>query len=392
MIEKVKINKPTYYDEFKCIGGKCTDSCCIGWDIDIDKETFRKYYKVKDDNMKKLFQKNLYNNEYSDNPNIDYALVKLKENKRCAFLDNCNLCTIQLNLGEEYLSNVCSSFPRITNLYNGIYETSLDVACIEAARIVLLKKEGIKFQDDMGALGKHIISANINSKSKEFKKSPLRFFTEIRTTCINILQNRKLSLQNRMYALGDFLYNIDEDINYLKDFNIEKCNILNENNKSRYIIQKDFYKKMLEFLDVSNEVDSKSFKNYTEKLINGLNLEKDSKEFIEKFIEYEENYFNKYSYIFENYLVNYIYNYCFPFSETELIFDGYIMLLARYSFIRFYLVGNFITNKVEDENNIVEFIQSFSKTVEHHKTYLMDSLHYIKENEFDNMEFVKILL
>ena len=44
----VKKKYPKYLKEFKCIGGKCTDSCCIGWDIDIDKTTFRQYYKVKD--------------------------------------------------------------------------------------------------------------------------------------------------------------------------------------------------------------------------------------------------------------------------------------------------------------------------------------------------------
>ena len=41
---------------------------------------------------------------------------------------------------------------------------------------------------------------------------------------------------------------------------------------------------------------------------------------------------------------------------------------------------------------MVEFIQSFSKTIEHHRTYLDDSLNYIKENKLDNMEFAKKLL
>ena len=35
---------------------------------------------------------------------------------------------------------------------------------------------------------------------------------------------------------------------------------------------------------------------------------------------------------------------------------------------------------------------SIFKGIGHHKTYLVDSLNYIKENEFDNMEFAKILL
>lgn len=37
------ITKPDFYDSFKCRAGECTDSCCIGWEIDIDDETMRKY-------------------------------------------------------------------------------------------------------------------------------------------------------------------------------------------------------------------------------------------------------------------------------------------------------------------------------------------------------------
>ena len=87
-----------------------------------------------------------------------------------------------------------------------------------------------------------------------------------------------------------------------------------------------------------------------------------------------------------------MYNNLFPFSETESIFDGYIMLLIRYSFIRFYLVGKHLYNKYDSKEDIVKFVQVFSKTIEHHKTYLVDTLDYIKENEFDNMEFAKTLL
>ena len=36
MSKKIKLETPSYIKEFSCIGGKCEDSCCIGWDIDID--------------------------------------------------------------------------------------------------------------------------------------------------------------------------------------------------------------------------------------------------------------------------------------------------------------------------------------------------------------------
>ena len=40
MAKKINKRYPVYFEDFKCIGGKCEDSCCIGWNIDIDKVTF----------------------------------------------------------------------------------------------------------------------------------------------------------------------------------------------------------------------------------------------------------------------------------------------------------------------------------------------------------------
>jgi lysine-N-methylase len=56
------------------------------------------------------------------------------------------------------------------------------------------------------------------------------------------------------------------------------------------------------------------------------------------------------------------------------------------------LVGKYIYNKQDSKEDIIEFIQVFSKVIGHHKTYTVDVLNYLKKNELDNIEFVKILL
>ena len=86
-----------------------------------------------------------------------------------------------------------------------------------------------------------------------------------------------------------------------------------------------------------------------------------------------------------------MYNNLFPFTESESAFDGYIMLLVRFSFIRFYLVGRALRNGTESMENIINMIQSFSKAVEHHKTFLSDVLEDIKDKEFDNMELQMLM-
>lgn len=405
MGKKIKMRYPMYLKEFKCIGGSCEDSCCIGWDVDIDKSTFKQYYKVQDEEMRKMFQKNVHNNNNYCSDDVDYGKVKLKKGKRCPFLDDKNYCVIHSKLGEEYLSNVCSSFPRITNKIDGYYEMSLDVACPEAARILLAKEEGIEFKESEESLGKHILSSDINTNSKEFKNSPIKYFNDIRELSIKIIQNRKFDLSERLYILGDFLEKLDEELDcnfnnvnkFIKNYNINSIYSY-EKNEMNYILQVGFFKDMVERLNVFKEIDSENFKEYTKELIAGFNFDKvkdvteNAKFYIDEITDYVEKFINKYNYIFENYLVNFIYKNLFPFSESENVFDGYIMLLARYSFLRFYLVGRYVNNKVESQENIIKFIQVFTKTTEHHKTFLEDTLYNIKKNEFDNLEFAKTLL
>ena len=32
---------PDYYKEFKCVASECTDTCCAGWEINIDAHSLR---------------------------------------------------------------------------------------------------------------------------------------------------------------------------------------------------------------------------------------------------------------------------------------------------------------------------------------------------------------
>ena len=42
---------PQFVREFKCIESKCEDNCCIGWRVDIDSKTYKKYREIKDKNL-----------------------------------------------------------------------------------------------------------------------------------------------------------------------------------------------------------------------------------------------------------------------------------------------------------------------------------------------------
>ncbi|MBY6916792.1 FliB family protein [Clostridium botulinum] len=403
MKKSVKIIYPSYIDKFQCIGGKCEDNCCIGWDIDIDKETFKRYHKVKDETMKIMFQKNVHNNKFCTNENLDYGRIKLNKAKRCPFLDDENYCLIQGKFGEDYLSSVCTQFPRVLNKVDDHYEICLDSACPEAARIILSSKEKIDFKESEKSLGKYTMSGVLDTRLSEFKNTPIKYFKEIRDFSIKIIQNRKLNISSRLYVLGDFLNKLEDlEIHKIKEFinkydiEVESKNYKRE--RMNYALQVSFFKNVVDSLDIVNETDSDKFKNYTKELLKGYNIKdnnsviENADEYINAFERYAETYIENNSYIFENYFVNFIYNNLFPFSESDYMFEGYIMLLFRYSLMRFYLVGKYIYNEKDSKEDMIEFIQVFIKAVEHDKNYRSEILEYIKENSFDNMEFAKMIL
>lgn len=40
---KVNMFIPRYMVGFKCVSSKCIDTCCVGWDINIDENTYNRY-------------------------------------------------------------------------------------------------------------------------------------------------------------------------------------------------------------------------------------------------------------------------------------------------------------------------------------------------------------
>ena len=123
------LRKPDFYDQFKCIASRCTDTCCVGWEIDIDEATQEVYRKVAGAFGERL------------RANIEDGHFKLLPHDRCPFLDKDNLCEVYQHLGEDALCDICTEHPRFVEVYGDIMERGLGLCCEEAARL-LLEGEG----------------------------------------------------------------------------------------------------------------------------------------------------------------------------------------------------------------------------------------------------------
>lgn len=124
--------KPDFFDEFKCIGSKCTDNCCIGWEIDVDDLTYDAYCRMNTDFSERIKENTI---EAPDGSRC----FKLAENERCPFLNKDNLCDIIINCGEASLCDICREHPRFYEWFPGVTECGLGLSCEEVCRILLEK-------------------------------------------------------------------------------------------------------------------------------------------------------------------------------------------------------------------------------------------------------------
>lgn len=108
---------PQYVRQFSCIGSECEDTCCQGWRVNIDEETYKKYQRVRDLELKPLLKQGI--GRVRSNANAqNYGKIKMNSKGKCPFLSENKLCSIQLKLGADYLSDTCKFYPRVFNRVN----------------------------------------------------------------------------------------------------------------------------------------------------------------------------------------------------------------------------------------------------------------------------------
>jgi lysine-N-methylase len=136
----MKLVTPKYYEEFKCIAGDCTDTCCAGWDVDVDKKANDYYKSVEGAFGDRLKEVSIHDDEGG-------CTFRLTRDKRCPFLNSENLCDLFTELGEDKLCDTCAEFPRFINNYGGVKEMGIAPSCITAGEIIFAKRGMMEFSE-----------------------------------------------------------------------------------------------------------------------------------------------------------------------------------------------------------------------------------------------------
>ena len=166
---------PRYYQKFKCIAGECRHSCCIGWEIDIDEDTYELYQSLNSPMGEKI-----RTHIEGEPPHF-----VLGEGKRCPFLDEDGLCEIIREHGDGALCDICYLHPRFSNEYDTFTETGLGLCCEEAARIILSEEAPFSVRRPLW----------MSRKERRFFKA--------QKAVLKVLQDRRRSFQKRLDILAE---------------------------------------------------------------------------------------------------------------------------------------------------------------------------------------------
>ena len=184
----MKIVTPAYYKDFKCIAGACTDTCCAGWDVDVDEASYKHYKKVKGSFGKRL---------------------KSVNNGRCPFLNDNNLCDLYIELGEDKLCETCAEFPRFINEYGSVREIGIAPSCKTAGELILGYKDELTF--DIKDSDEEVSSYN--------DIDPITYMQlrQARTIAYNIVSDRDYTIAERAVLLLMFAKDIQHYLDRERD-------------------------------------------------------------------------------------------------------------------------------------------------------------------------------
>lgn len=401
----MKVLKPFYYDDFKCIGGQCIDNCCSNnWTIDIDEKTYKKYKKLKGDWGKRINSNISRNRSKGKENHFRYGKINLK-NGKCELLTEEGLCTLHRDLGEKYLCMTCKIYPREVKKYGEIYEKNLSLSCPEVARYLVKNNNVFSFNMDDETLTE--IEREVVSYGDDNKRL-YSLIWDSRNLAIEILQFKEISLWKRIVflkMLTDKAQNIIKNSNYseyeeiLNIFRsqITDINVINslDNISAIPAVKVKFIQSVLQArknIGISNEKFNNLIDEYNELVKN----DDENKDTFELVIEKEKEfniYLKEYQDIFENLLVYLVYKHFMNAVNTKDLNKECNNIIISYAVIKMLLLARWFKNsKNLTEDDFVEVFYVFSRVIEHNEVFLTDLNNKLKEAGYDTIAYLTILV
>lgn len=190
--ERMQVTKPVWDSEFQCMASSCPDTCCAGWEIVVDEESADRF-RAMDGAIGQRMQQALCCVDGE-------TQLRRRADGRCVLLNEQKLCDLYAACGEESLCRTCRLHPRFVADFGARREIMPGLSCPAWVETYLLREEKVAFitEETDDPIGYTDIDAAL-------------FFRlyRSRSTVIDLLQDRTLSINERMTRLLAMAQEVD---------------------------------------------------------------------------------------------------------------------------------------------------------------------------------------
>ena len=410
--------QPEYMNEFKCDGQSCHGHCCKYWNIDIDKNTYKKYASIKPNlKSKEITQKIRFEKEN------DKYYIQLNDKHFCPFLTDDNWCYIQRNYGADFLSNTCMTYPRKTFRIGDFFERSLTLTCPVAANLILNRTEPISFEQTEISIKDYMDTCRNVIKVINRSKEILDNTIPIQYAAISILQERRLSIDQRLIVMGYYFNQLEEIIEADKFDEIETLSMIYTSEdffktqvpmliKSVTFNVRDYIKIMFDvfgMLYADNNDAKVEAKRYLDYIVELLEIKIDTdgtasvSELVESYNKHSserEKFMEQNAIIFENYLVNEFFYGFYPWHINGSASLNYGLFIVTYKILELLALSMTVSKNVKidapadafpNNQQIIELIRWFALKLDHNRHYI-DSISEGLKDKNKSIEIMRSLL
>lgn len=342
-----------YFDEFQCIAGDCKDTCCVGWELDIDEESFERYRRVSGKFGERLRSFMVEGNEETGECNT-FRLVK----NRCPFLNEKNLCDIYSELGESALCKVCSEYPRFKLDYGNVRERGLSLSCEVVGELIFKRIKKVGF------IEKEIPDVSSTEDGELFYVEEIE---AVRDRVLAMLVNRKYFVIDRIRKMIPYVASAQEMLNNdAIDFEAPEESAVCQLKEGNFDFS-SFYEEILYILEGMEILDLEWEKAFSE-IKEGFDEEK-SKAFSENFSDEKRELW------FEQLMVYFVFRYF-----MKAVYDADLLSKLKFVLFSFFVIRMMMTIRFFEKGSLevtdmIDIARIYSKEVEHSEeniAYLME--------------------
>ena len=359
-MKKESIHKFNIVNKFKCLGKSCPDNCCsAGFKIFVEEETKAKW-KNHSPELLNLVEK-------------ENNILKCNKEGDCIKLKN-GICTIHRDLGEEFLSHTCKTYPRNIVSVNGNFYMSLLLSCPEAARLVL-------FEDDN----------YVTQRSEEFIKQrndEYNYFGGNSATEIELYKIYKDFVQSKKFSIDEKIARMLYSAKTISKIEVHK--VIDASNFLLKKVDMSFFQaETAKLQEICNLLivfaKGVKFNSRAQELVDNLKrklkIEINFNNSTMRYSEISQILFQKQLFEYEknkDYIdglltrvleANLIFNFLPIKGRSKYLYDEFLIVSIKLMLIKLFMICEIENIEGIEESKIIQIVQIVEKNIYHRENY-----------------------